>query len=66
MCIPHLHPHFSGYFVPPMGIIFAVFLPLLSLVLFQAVLNLGWGVMEQSPGQPLLGEPTGTVRVWAL
>lgn len=33
-------------------------------MLYQALWDLGWGVVEKSPGQYCLGEPSGTVRVW--
>lgn len=36
---------------------------MLSPVLFQAVWSLGWGVVEQSPGQHPLGELAGSVRL---
>lgn len=47
---------FCGYFVL-WGLFFVVFL------LYQALWDLGWGVVK-SPGQYCLGEPSGTVRVW--
>lgn len=47
------------------GLLLLFFPPLLSSVLFQAIWNLGWGVVEQNPGQRCLGEPAGAVMAWA-
>lgn len=55
-------PPLLCYSVSSLGISFAVFPTPVVLSSVPGIWNLGWGVVEQNPGQRCLGEPEGLSR----